>query len=873
LIPNAGDGCAPCSIRRWITTLPRAVFVGSLRGDDAELRDDLQRLLLQHAHDEEESSLDPFAVMAPLILGAAETNAEEDRIGQQIGVYRLLRLIGSGGMGHVYLAERNTDNFVQRVALKVIRGEVATAAARERFERERQILARLAHPHIAPLYDGGQTPDGQPFYTMEYVDGLPITEYCNTRLDNVRARVKLLIDIAGALACAHQNLVVHRDIKPSNILVTAEGRAKLLDFGIAKPMGIGDATLTHAALGPMTPEYAAPEQFRNADVTVATDIYQFGVLCFRVLTGRLPYRADPSDSYAWSRAVAEEEPQTLRRASTHNDAQNTSPAREQTRRVRHQLSDDLDAIVRKALQKSPAQRYGSMDAMSTDLQAFLDGRPVSARNAGPMYFAWRAIARWPYVSGAAFTAVIALIALVLIAHHQTNVARHEATRANSVANFLTEMFQVADPAVNRGEHLNANEILARGAARIDHELADDSTQRASLQMVIGEVYSSLGDYPRARVLLEEAVKNRRSTATSLELGDSLRALGYIEFRQGNSAKALALYDEAIALLDDDGTARAATSLAQIYNYLGSAKQAKADVTGARKDLDLAYKYAERAGVANAARGASILNNLGLLQRELGDLPTAETSMRRSYEIYRRVYGDDYFRSISTAQNLGLIMADLNRLDEAQALTDDASERMRTLYGEANADYATAMNIRAGVMRRRGDGKHALEIYAKSEAAFRAALGDKHWHVAWPISGSGKVFLDQHDAAAALEKFDAGLLIARGALAADHPAIAEILQLRTEALLGLKRNDEALSDADLSLQIFRAKVDGDHPAVIHGLWLLGYVQYLRGELSIAKTYWDDALGRGERVFHKDSAELIRLRNDIANPASWVRNLAD
>ncbi len=850
----------------------RVAFVDSLCAADAELREDLQRLLIQHARDEEEISIDPYALAAPLILAAADATTEEDRIGQQIGVYRLLRLIGSGGMGSVYLAERNTDNFVQRVALKVIRGEVATAAARERFERERQILARLVHPHIAPLYDGGQTPDGQPFYTMEYVDGVPITEYCADHLSDVRSRVRLLIDIAGALACAHQNLVVHRDIKPSNILVTAEGRAKLLDFGIAKPMGVGDAALTHAALGPMTPEYAAPEQFRNADVTVATDIYQFGVLCFRVLTGALPYRADPSDSYAWSRAVAEEEPLTLRRASTHNDAQTTAPAREQTRHVRHQLSDDLDAIVRKALAKLPAHRYGSMDAMSADLQAFLDGRPVSARAAGAMYFAWRAIARWPYVSAAAFSAILALIGLVLIAHHQTNIARHEATRANAVAKFLIDMFQVADPSVNRGERLNANEILARGAARIDHDFADDTSQRAALQMVIGEVYSALGDFPRARVSLEGAVKSWRETDAKIELADSLRAMGWIEYRQGNAAPALQRWDEAIALITGN-SAHETDALAQLHNYRALGLQASADNANALREFKIASDYAERAGVADKVRGASIQNNLGLLLRDMDDLGAAEVAMRKAMAIYGRELGEDHFRTISSAQNLGTIMLDQNRIDEAQPLIEACSVRLRKLYGEANADYATSMNMLGNVFRLRGDSKRALESYAASETAFRAALGDKHWYVTWPTFNSGLVLLDQRDPAAALEKFDIALAIRSAALAPDHPAVAEALQGRSEALFGLGRNDESLADATEALAIRRAKLSGDHPALIRSLWLIGHVHFLRSETESAKNYWDEALQRAARAWGKDNADFKRLLKNITYPATRLRDPND
>ena len=291
-------------------------MIAALPAADAELGEDLQRLLVQHASNEQQRSLDPVELGAPLFLDTqhAADASETARVGQHIGAFKLLRLIGTGGMGAVYLAERNVENFVHRVALKVVRGESVSAAARERFERERQILANLVHPNIGTLFEGGQTAEGQPYYTMEYVDGIAITAYCRDRQLSVEQRVRLLIDVAAALSHAHQNLVVHRDIKPSNILVSADGRAKLLDFGIAKLVGNSDAAATQGAFGPMTPEYAAPEQFRNSAVTVATDVYQFGVLCFRVLTGSLPYRADPGDSLAWARAVTTAEPTLLARA-------------------------------------------------------------------------------------------------------------------------------------------------------------------------------------------------------------------------------------------------------------------------------------------------------------------------------------------------------------------------------------------------------------------------------------------------------------------------------------------------------------------------------------------------------------------------------
>jgi len=261
----------------------QSLFLAHLPSTAADLHGDLARLLAEHRRHENRQAPDPMALMGPLIADALTgANTDEDkRLGEQVGVYRLVRLIGTGGMGAVYLAQRTTDDFHHTVALKVLHGGVI-AASRERFEREREILARLHHANIAALFEGGLTADGQPFYTMEYVPGLPITEFCRTHTLDVEQRVRLLLKVGGALAYAHQNLIVHRDIKPSNILVTPDGEVKLLDFGIAKLLDRTDAMSTQSGIGPLTPEYAAPEQFRSNAITVATDVYQFVAQHYRM---------------------------------------------------------------------------------------------------------------------------------------------------------------------------------------------------------------------------------------------------------------------------------------------------------------------------------------------------------------------------------------------------------------------------------------------------------------------------------------------------------------------------------------------------------------------------------------------------------------
>jgi serine/threonine-protein kinase len=434
------------------------------------------------------------------------------------------------------------------------------------------------------------------------------------------------------------------------------------------------------------------------------------------------------------------------------------------------------------------------------------------------------------------------------------------------------MFQVADPAVNRGEHLNANEILARGAARIDKDFAGDAAQRAALETVIGEVYSSLGDFPRAHVPLEAAVASWRSAGAAYEGATTLRALAWVNYRQGDWAAALKNLDEALPLLSGS-TPRDAEELAQLHSYRALALQASAASDEALREFQIAYTYAERAGVANAVRGASIQNNLGLLLRERGDLPAAETALRLALVIYRRELGEDHFRSISTAQNLGLVLLDQNRLDEAQVLVDGASERIRAQYGENNADYATAMNTRGNVARRRGDSARALEIYAQSETAFRAALGDKHWYVTWPMFNSGLALLDQRDPAAALKTFDAVLTLRRATLDADNAAVAEGLQGRSEALFGLGRVDEALADAQQALTIDRAKLNSGNPELIHALWLIGHVQFLHGDAASAKRFWDEALASAAHTYGKDSPRFARLLKSTTNPAERVRDAAD
>jgi serine/threonine protein kinase len=358
----------------------RAAFLAEVSLDTPDLVEDLQRLLSRHAED---SGLDgPAAGLVVDRIAQATTidAAPAARfIGLRLGPYELRRLIGSGGMGAVYEAERVDGGFRQTVAIKLIGG--VYPGLRERFARERQILAELRHPNIAQLLDGGESADGMPYFALEYIAGRSLIEHADAVQADLDTRLGLLVRAAEALAYAHRRKVLHRDIKPGNILVTSDGGVKLLDFGIAKLLDdTGQPTLTRQLLGPMTPEYAAPEQFRGEALTVATDVYQFGVLMFRLLAGRSPYRVDSSDALAFANAVCDEAPLSLDAALRSEPSQPEARAAATTRRrSRRQRRLDLDRILRRCLEKLPERRYPSMDALIADLEAVRADSAPSAR--------------------------------------------------------------------------------------------------------------------------------------------------------------------------------------------------------------------------------------------------------------------------------------------------------------------------------------------------------------------------------------------------------------------------------------------------------------------------------------------------------------
>jgi tetratricopeptide (TPR) repeat protein len=853
----------------------RQGYIDSLTGEDATLRLELTRLLAKHERLGQQSTPNAIELATPAIADALREEMTLDKalVGQNIGAYRLIRLLGVGGMGAVYLAERCADNFSQQVALKVVRNALASATALERFERERQILASLKHPGIAVLFDGGRTAEGQPFYTMEYVDGEAVTDYCFSRLDSVAARVRILLQIGSALASAHQNLIVHRDIKPSNVLVNSEGQVKLVDFGLAKLLDQPLLpTMTKAGIGPMTPAYAAPEQFLNGAVTVATDIYQFSVQSFVILTGRLPYRADPEDGLAWARAVTEDEPMSLMRAVETDDDAHPKPAT--TAKYRRQLTRDLDAILRKGMAKNPSERYGSMDAMMADLRAFLAGHPVTARRAGPAYFAWRFAQRHRYAVAASVLAFIALSAATLVAFRQSRVAIGEADRANAVAEFLVGLFRVSDPGVNRGDHLNANQILEQGAERIDHEMASQPAQRARLQSVIAEVYMTLGDYPRARAAFDPAIATLRSerSADPVDLAHALALAAFISARQGDPKMALSMLSEAEGVLDG-GTRRQLEELGTVHSLRGGVLNTLGDYARSRGEFEAVLRIHDQIGQKDTLKYAGTHIAFGNLLRALSDLKTAQIEYGKALAIYQGIYGVDtgkvYF-AIGATMNLAIVLIDLGKLDEARPLLEKASAFFADMNAPSNLGYANAENKLGEIDRLERKFDDAFKHYDNSERAYRVALGDHNRLVALPIQNRGQAKLERGRYDAALLQFEQALALRLESLPRTHREVATSLDGRSQALLHLSRNAEAKQDAEEALAIWRKALPANHPLIVYSLLHVGLTKFALGDAAGAQAVWREALEQAPRALADNPARLDLIRNAISDPHAALAN---
>ena len=713
----------------------RRRYLEDLAGNDPDLAADLDLLLAEEPGLHDEKSLEH---------DAQDLLAAPHLAGQVFGAYALVQPLGAGGMGSVWLARRNDGRFEGTAAVKLLSAALLGPAGISRFRREGTILARLKHPNIAQLIDAGVSDAGQPYLVLEYVEGEPIDRWCDNRGLDVESRVRLFLDVLAAVAHAHANLVIHRDLKPSNVMVSNEGRVKLLDFGIAKLLagddGDGATTwLTREGGRAFTPAFAAPEQLTGESVTTATDVYALGALLYLLLSGRHPAAAPGASPADLLRAILETESGRLS-DGVHDP------------RLRRELRGDLDLIVAKALKKRPEERYASVTALAEDLRRYLAGEPILAR---PDSFAYRTrkfVRRHARSLAAASVAVSVLIGTVAfygarLAGERDRV-RQEARKAAQVSAFLTDLLTQADPYEADHREPTVRSLLDASAARVHKDLASQPELRREMLTLLGRIYQRRGAYELALPLLREAVAlGRRTLGPGHELAQSLNDLGAVLGKKAELDEARALLEEAL-VLRQKALGEEHPDVAVTYSELGRVLSAQGHLNEAEERFRSALAIRRKVLGPAHRETATSMSDLGLLLRDKGDRAGAEALLRATLEILRRTRGPQHPDVATALSNLALTVNERGDSAAAEAMFREALAIGRATLGRDHPGHAIRLANLACALRPQGKLAEAEAINREALALSRTAYGPDHPIVARHEVSLARIHLDQGRPAAA-----------------------------------------------------------------------------------------------------------------------------
>jgi tetratricopeptide (TPR) repeat protein len=731
----------------------------------------------------------PAAEFAAPFLRDVSLHTEGAADGLQIGSYRILREIGRGGMGTVYLAERADNQYQKRVAVKLL---PVWSARNERLVRrfvdERQILAALDHPDIARLFDGGVTAEGLPWFAMEYVDGVPIDLYCKERGLTIEGRLELFCRVCAAVQYAHRNLIVHRDLKPANILVTSEGGVKLLDFGIAKLLGSdaidAAASLTSTGERIMTPMYASPEQLRGDPISTASDVYALGVLLNELLTGRYPYRLTSREPHEVARAILEQEPE---RPSV------AAPAK-----LARLLRGDLDTIVLTAMQKDQSRRYGSVEQLEADVRRHVAGLPLAAHPESRLSRARKFARRHRIGVTTAAGVALLLVAFGVVSTVQSIRIRAQAARitverdrAEQVSGFLAGLFRISDPYAGAARGLSAREILDSGAVRIDRELAGQPDARAQMLLEMGRAYFGLGVRDRARRFVETslAIRRRASPGGTIEIARTLDFLGVVLREQGELDAAEQAYRDALRARRELLGPRH-REVARTLNGLAGVLRAE----GRFRDADSVSREAVAIDEAGAATNpidlAESLDGLAQAAHELGNFAGAAELYRRVLTLRQDALGATHPEVGRSLVRLAGAVGSTGQKALADSLFRQGLQIERRTLGNDHPDVAADEAEHARLLHSRGSDSEAESLYRHALTIARRKLPAVHPLTATMLSGLGELELDRGVPDRAEPLLREALAVRRSVLPPQHPHTAQIEQLVGAAILASRSSMEA-----------------------------------------------------------------------------------
>ena len=808
-------------------------------------------------------------------------------VGARVGPYRVTEELGRGGMGIVYRAERADGEFVQFVAVKLVQRGAHGDDTTARFRRERQILARLDHPSIARLLDGGLHTDGRPYFAMELVEGEPITKYCDRQRLSIDERVRLFCRVCDAVQYAHGRLIVHRDLKPANIFVTTTGDLKLLDFGIAKLLTDDDSAqateLTRPGLRPLTPAYAAPEQLRAEPVSTATDVYTLGVILFELLTGRRP----PASS-GFEGASLDAEPPRPSDVVVNSHRDNARSIDEiaharcvSPRALAARLAGDLDAMVLKALRREPQHRYIGAGAIAEDLNRFLEKRPVAARPDGRRYRAGKFVRRHRVGIAVAVSLVLSLLGGLAATAWQARAKTLEAQKAEAVKAFLISIFQGADPAQAADREITLRQVLDEGAGRAQRDLASQPAVQGELLTVLAGIYGELGIADRATPLTDQAlaIHERLYGADSPLVATNLRQKANLALARGDA---------------DSGDRFAREALEKHRRAYGNLHQEVADdletlADAARQRGRLADSLAgveESLRIRKAIYGsehtqvAASLNDLAVLRTTQGRYEESAALYNEAIDLRRRLLGREHPLVALTVHNFAVLQLYRGELQEAAGLSQEALERFQRFYGEDHQLTVSARSNLANIDR-------VLGRFDAAEAGTRTVLdswvrrqGPDNPNAVGALTNLGQIYRDRGDPAGAEEILRDADQRWHRRMGAAHPTGAVIRRNLAGALADLGHYDEAGRLLREVLDRIRAAYGMSHTEVATTLHELGQLALRRGDLVEAESRLGEAvamrrelLGEQHYLTARSLAALGAARLAGKDPASARQPLED
>jgi len=833
-------------------TLPeheRERWLSGLSEDDQPLAPGLRAILARA------SRTDGFMryPVSPAALSAGQQSWALEREGTTVGPYRLLRVLGTGGMGQVWLAERVDGTIQRQVAIKLPRTGWALGMA-ERLQQERDALAALEHPNIARLYDAGTTETGRPYIAMEYVDGVPIDRYAITHSLTLRERLSLFLQVAGAVSYAHARLIVHRDLKPSNILVSESQGVRLLDFGAAKLLRDdvpGDSDLTRERGPALSPDYASPEQIRGERVTVATDVYSLGVVLYELLAGQRPYRL-PRESWA-----------ALTEAVSRMDVPLASSRVGEDPKLARLLRGDLDAVLAKALRREAGERYPSVQAFADDVSRYLLGEPVRAKEQGVRERLWKFVRRHAIAVGTAVTVTLLVGAASGVAFWQARVARAQAARAERVRQFIASILTGAVPKTGVGGVVTASDLLSAAARRIESELSGEPAVAAELGVIVGDSFDSLGEPSKAEPVYRAAAARAEATfgrthRLTLEAKTDLAT----ELAQHDVPGALALLEEVIpdARKGLPATADVAVEALKEQSFaLAKFNRPEASYAPLRESIQLAEKYYGRLDQRTIS-GLELLANtyarFGDRAKEMATATDAVDRARHAFGAQRphntliateRTYADalrNSDRPADSAVILRGVVADQQRLDAAETM------RVRN----AKLRLGSALHLSGQIEEGLSLVREAVALEREqnpAESDDRLAFG--------MALASALASAERTDEWMAEEDRLAGVVARLGTETHRGAVIRRVRRARLLALLGKSAEAQALvteADSMANPSEEDLRVEAELVAALDA----------RLQLHLSK-----ALARLERTMHEHTLETLppKVQSDVAAELGTVR----